>query len=114
MSRSRLTRLALASLGSSCKGFLQLSRKMPPSSRIFGFSTSRLFSTTGNKEISYTASESGTVGTDNYRISFTNVNGKVISPWHDVPLENGNYHNFICEVCCELDVRDFNMHLNKL
>jgi hypothetical protein len=48
--------------------------------------------------LTYTAVEEGTLGTDDYKILFKNVSGKIISPWHDIPLENGNYCNFICEV----------------
>lgn len=39
----------------------------------------------------------GEAGTANFRIKFAE-NGKTISPWHDIPLRNGDYFNFVNEI----------------
>lgn len=40
---------------------------------------------------------SGQAATTEYRVHFHD-NGKSISPWHDIPLRNGEYFNFINEI----------------
>lgn len=44
-----------------------------------------------------TSSSSGAVGTTDFRIHFAD-DGKVISPWHDIPLKDGELYNFITEI----------------
>lgn len=44
-----------------------------------------------------TTTNFGEVGTPDFRIKFMEK-GKVISPWHDIPLRNGEYFNFINEI----------------
>lgn len=39
----------------------------------------------------------GEIGTKSHRVYLTRK-GQKISFWHDVPLKNGLFHNFICEV----------------
>ena len=39
----------------------------------------------------------GVKDTLNYAVNIQK-NGKIISPWHDLPLKNGAYYNFVCEV----------------
>lgn len=44
-----------------------------------------------------TTSTSGEPLTTGFRINFQD-NGKPISPWHDIPLKNGEYFNYINEI----------------
>jgi len=44
-----------------------------------------------------TTSVTGAAGTTEYRVFF-NDNGKVISPWHDIPLKSGDFFNFVNEI----------------
>lgn len=55
---------------------------------------------TRNRFSSRTFSSSSTigeVGTTNFRIIFNNA-GKQISPWHDIPLKDGDNFNFVNEI----------------
>eukprot|EP00597_Dinobryon_sp_UTEXLB2267_P015041 CAMPEP_0170113420 /NCGR_PEP_ID=MMETSP0020_2-20130122/9879_1 /TAXON_ID=98059 /ORGANISM="Dinobryon sp., Strain UTEXLB2267" /LENGTH=259 /DNA_ID=CAMNT_0010339775 /DNA_START=798 /DNA_END=1577 /DNA_ORIENTATION=+ len=45
----------------------------------------------------YTTTSSGDLATPEYRIKFSS-DGKDISPWHDIPLKDGEYFNFINEI----------------
>jgi inorganic pyrophosphatase len=48
---------------------------------------------------SWTAKPSGQVGTAEFKVDFIDTaTGKIVSPWHDVPLRNGQYFNFINEI----------------
>ena len=99
MAQRKLFGLAIASLG-RCRGVrvtspAVLSSRWLPLPR----SNARWASTSKEQEISFTASENGQPGTDGYFVSFKDMSGKNISPWHDIPLENGHFYNFICEVC---------------
>jgi inorganic pyrophosphatase len=40
---------------------------------------------------------SGEEGTTSYRV-FYKDGDKIISPWHDIPLKNGEFFNFINEI----------------
>jgi inorganic pyrophosphatase len=44
-----------------------------------------------------TSSSSGAAGTTDFRINFVD-DGKAISPWHDIPLKDGELYNFITEI----------------
>lgn len=44
-----------------------------------------------------TSTPVGTVATTEYRVKFAN-NDKPISPWHDIPLKDGELFNFINEI----------------
>lgn len=44
-----------------------------------------------------TSTAIGERGAKDYRISFTD-NGKNISPWHDIPLRNGDHFNIVIEI----------------
>jgi inorganic pyrophosphatase len=44
-----------------------------------------------------TTSTSGAAGTESFRVFFQS-DGKAISPWHDIPLQAGDYYNFISEI----------------
>lgn len=44
-----------------------------------------------------TSTSSGEFGTPDFRIHFTE-NGRTISPWHDIPLRNGEFFNYINEI----------------
>lgn len=44
-----------------------------------------------------TTTSSGQVATPEYRLHFFD-DGKPISPWHDIPLKNGEFFNFIAEI----------------
>ncbi len=46
---------------------------------------------------SVTTSPAGTEKTESYRVFFKD-GSKTISPWHDIPLKNGEYFNFINEI----------------
>jgi inorganic pyrophosphatase len=39
----------------------------------------------------------GEAGTDSFRVVFKDGD-KTISPWHDIPLKNGDLYNFINEI----------------
>jgi inorganic pyrophosphatase len=42
---------------------------------------------------------SGEIGTKKYRIFFKDsINDKKISPWHDIPLKDGDFFNFVTEI----------------
>lgn len=60
---------------------------------------SRLFSSTrlGNSLKGLLTSSKGELGTLNYRLNYFNYE-KNISPWHNIPLNNGSDFNFITEV----------------
>lgn len=45
----------------------------------------------------YSSAAAGAAGTSEFRLKFSD-NGKQISPWHDIPLKNGEYFNFINEI----------------
>lgn len=94
MAARNLSRLALVSLTRRSVAFKQTRHT------VFAPPVRMLSSGTGNKgqELVYTAIESGEPGTEDYKIHFKDVSGKEISPWHDIPLSNGNYYNFVCEV----------------
>eukprot|EP01134_Creolimax_fragrantissima_P002189 CFRG2189T1 len=50
--------------------------------------------------MSYTPVESGSLYTPEYRIYYKDASGKLINPWHDIPLkgaEEGTF-NMICEI----------------
>ncbi|KAJ1381455.1 putative inorganic pyrophosphatase [Ochromonadaceae sp. CCMP2298] len=42
-------------------------------------------------------STSGEAGTDTFRVNFAD-GGKAISPWHDIPLKDGEFFNFVNEI----------------
>merc|ERR1712212_856027 len=43
--------------------------------------------------------ERGTVNTEDYRVFFKNTEtGNVISPFHDIPLKNGDNFNMVVEI----------------
>ena len=44
-----------------------------------------------------TSSTVGEVGTTDFRVVFKDGD-KSISPWHDIPLKDGNLYNFINEI----------------
>ena len=44
-----------------------------------------------------TSSPTGEAGTESFRLVFSE-GGKTISPWHDIPLKNGEYFNFVNEI----------------
>ena len=44
-----------------------------------------------------TTSPAGTEKTESYRVFFKD-GSKTISPWHDIPLKNGEYFNFVNEI----------------
>jgi inorganic pyrophosphatase len=44
-----------------------------------------------------TITNTGEVGTDSFRVVFKDGD-KIISPWHDIPLKNGDLYNFINEI----------------
>lgn len=44
-----------------------------------------------------TSSTVGEVGTTEFRVVFKDGD-KTISPWHDIPLKDGNLYNFINEI----------------
>ena len=44
-----------------------------------------------------TSSTVGEVGTTDFRVVFKDGD-KTISPWHDIPLKDGNLYNFINEI----------------
>jgi len=44
------------------------------------------------------SSTSGEAGTTDFRINFKDANGKAISPWHDIPLKDGAFYNFVNEI----------------
>ena len=47
----------------------------------------------------WAATPSGQVGTTDYRIDFIDkASGNIISPWHDIPLKDGNFFNYINEI----------------
>jgi len=46
---------------------------------------------------SATTSTVGAPGTTEFRVFFQE-GGKTISPWHDIPLKNGEFYNFINEI----------------
>ena len=41
-----------------------------------------------------TTTTTGTAGTDSFRLVFKDGD-KTISPWHDIPLKDGEFFNFI-------------------
>merc|ERR1719203_1001723 len=47
--------------------------------------------------MAYTTVETGAANTTEYRVKFQK-DGKDISPWHDIPLKEGDCYNFICEI----------------
>lgn len=47
--------------------------------------------------MSTTTAVEGAEGTDSYRMFFKNGDKK-ISPWHDIPLKDGDFFNFIVEI----------------
>jgi hypothetical protein len=47
---------------------------------------------------SYTATPAGEAGTESFRLFFKDSAGKSVSPWHDIPLKNGDHYNFINEI----------------
>eukprot|EP01032_Pedospumella_encystans_P014885 gene14885-17076_t len=49
------------------------------------------------KRFAVTSTAIGERGAKDYRISFTD-NGKNISPWHDIPLRNGDHFNIVIEI----------------
>ena len=44
-----------------------------------------------------TTSSVGVHDTETFRLFFNN-DGEKMSPWHDIPLKNGEYFNFINEI----------------
>jgi len=43
--------------------------------------------------------ERGTVNTEDYRVYFKdNDTGNVVSPFHDIPLKNGDNYNMVVEI----------------
>ena len=56
-----------------------------------------LFSRGLTARTAVTSSTFGAAGTQEYRVNFFDGD-KPISPWHDVPLKNGEYFNFINEI----------------
>jgi len=53
------------------------------------------FTTSALRAIS--TSTAGEAATDSFRIKFED-GGKQVSPWHDIPLKNGLYFNFVNEI----------------
>lgn len=49
------------------------------------------------KRDAVTSATAGEAGTESFRIFFSQ-DGKAISPWHDIPLKNGEYYNFVNEI----------------
>ncbi|KNC76879.1 inorganic pyrophosphatase, variant [Sphaeroforma arctica JP610] len=49
--------------------------------------------------MSFTAVESGSPYTPEYRVYYKNAEGKLVNPWHDIPLKSaGGNFNMICEI----------------
>merc|ERR1712029_601303 len=54
---------------------------------------------TTNSANMFSIVERGTVNTDDYRVFFKNTEtGNVISPFHDIPLKNGDNFNMVVEI----------------
>lgn len=49
-------------------------------------------------KLAVTSSTSGEALTTSFRINFSDDNGAAISPWHDIPLRDGDLFNFISEI----------------
>jgi len=47
---------------------------------------------------SFSIVERGTANTPDYRVFFKNSEGKVISPFHDIPLKHGDHYNMVVEI----------------
>jgi hypothetical protein len=88
--------------------FREVARLARKSNPLLGFSAGRSFSPLHKSLGSQTTSRAlayedlsldvqGEVGTKNHR-TFLTRNGKRVSYWHDVPLKNGLFYNFVCEV----------------
>jgi len=59
----------------------------------------RLTTTTSIAKMSgFTIEERGTVNTPDYRVFYKNDQGQVISPFHDIPLKNGDFFNMVVEI----------------
>merc|ERR1712008_441242 len=41
---------------------------------------------------------SGEAGTKSFRLNYKGENGKPISPWHDIPLMDGDAYNMVVEI----------------
>jgi len=47
---------------------------------------------------SFSIEERGKANTPDYRVFFKNDQGQVISPFHDIPLKNGDHFNMVVEI----------------
>jgi inorganic pyrophosphatase len=47
---------------------------------------------------SYTCDEAGEVGTESFRIFFKGEESASMSPWHDIPLMDGEFYNMLTEI----------------
>jgi inorganic pyrophosphatase len=46
----------------------------------------------------YKTSPSGETGTESFRINFSSADEVSLSPWHNIPLKDGDFFNFINEI----------------
>jgi len=47
---------------------------------------------------SFTLDQAGEVGTDSFRLFFKGEGSASVSPWHDVPLKEGEHYNMLTEI----------------
>lgn len=47
---------------------------------------------------SFTIEERGAANSPDYRVFFKNDQGQIISPFHDIPLKNGDHFNMVVEI----------------
>jgi inorganic pyrophosphatase len=48
--------------------------------------------------LSYTSEQVGETATESFRLQFKGEDGAVVSPWHDIPLMDGDDYNMVVEI----------------
>jgi len=64
----------------------------------FAVAGQRRFTGAAAALFSYSTEQSGETGTASFRLNFKGEDGSTISPWHDVPLTEGDAYNMVVEI----------------
>lgn len=48
--------------------------------------------------LSYSSEQEGSAATESFRLKFKDESGSTVSPWHDIPLMDGDAYNMVVEI----------------